>query len=540
MASPDPLPDVATFADRVLRRPLWPHQVEAVNSPAFVVTIAAARRTGKTVLAEVMAMHTAFANRGCKVLILSATLDSARRVTESIGAQLNASPLTRGAVSDDHATRVKLRNGAEIVSLPASQRQVRGYGSGVLLVILDEAGFMPGELWAAAHYCALDERAHGGRIVLCGTPWGPPEHFFRRSFEAGQDADPDHASYQWGHQVNPLLDHTYLARQRDRVSPAEYAAEVLGEWSDAVGALFPRALLDRQTADLVLPRLGELKLAARPIIGLDYGVSFDRSAAAVIYRLPGLAALNDAHEWRPAFVVLPYVWPRSTPLSDVVADVARADLTARFRYISTETSGVGAMPSQEVESTIRRHRVHPRTFNHLATTSAKKTAGFGVVLGLLEQGRLVLPRDPDLLRQLAGLRFEQGERGFTKISAESAVIHDDVADALMAGSLPYSHRGRVLCGLATLADPRRALPDSSVSDLDVPIVATGGGLRLLERPPLQSVHGPEVSLPDGAAVLPPGQRARRERAAPSPQILAARAAVREALHPNHDHEETSI
>jgi hypothetical protein len=142
--------NLATFAERVLRRPLWPHQLEAAAADRFITTIAAARRTGKTALVEMLAIHTAFANRGCRVLILSATQDAARRLTESIGQTLNGGRLTRGAVVDDFATRVRLANGPEIVSLPASQRQVRGYGAGVLLVILDEAGFMPGELWQAA------------------------------------------------------------------------------------------------------------------------------------------------------------------------------------------------------------------------------------------------------------------------------------------------------------------------------------------------------------------------------------------------------
>lgn len=78
--------DLAAFAERVLRRPLWPHQLEAARSGAFITTVAAARRTGKTVLAEAMAMHVAFSNRGSRVLILSATQDAARRLTESIGA----------------------------------------------------------------------------------------------------------------------------------------------------------------------------------------------------------------------------------------------------------------------------------------------------------------------------------------------------------------------------------------------------------------------------------------------------------------------
>jgi hypothetical protein len=146
----DPSSDIAAFSRRVLLRELWEHQLEAAASDRFITAVAAARRTGKMVLAETLAMHTAFSHRGCRVLVLSATQDAARRVTESIGQTLNASHLTRGAVVDDFATRIRLTNRGEIISLPASQRQVRGYGAGVLLVILDEAGFMPGELWQAA------------------------------------------------------------------------------------------------------------------------------------------------------------------------------------------------------------------------------------------------------------------------------------------------------------------------------------------------------------------------------------------------------
>jgi hypothetical protein len=105
---------------RVLGRELWPHQVEATRSSAFVTTVAAARRTGKTLLAERWRFTRPFSNRGCRILILSATQDGARRLTE-----------------------------------------MRGYGENVLLVILGEAGFMPPELRTAGHYTALDERANG-------------------------------------------------------------------------------------------------------------------------------------------------------------------------------------------------------------------------------------------------------------------------------------------------------------------------------------------------------------------------------------------
>jgi hypothetical protein len=81
--------NLAAFSRKVLGRELWPHQLEAARSTAFIVAIAAARRAGKTTLCEVLAIWTAFASAGCKVISLSATQDAARRLTESIGATLN-------------------------------------------------------------------------------------------------------------------------------------------------------------------------------------------------------------------------------------------------------------------------------------------------------------------------------------------------------------------------------------------------------------------------------------------------------------------
>jgi Terminase large subunit, T4likevirus-type, N-terminal len=492
----DPGTSVAAFAERVLHRPLWPHQKRLGESKAFIRTVAAARRTGKTDYAETGAMWTAFRERNVKVLILSATQDAARRLTESIGQRLNSNPLTRGAVVDDFATRIRLSNGSEIISLPASQRQVRGYGKGVRLVILDEAGFMPGELWAAAHYTALDERPHS-RILLLGTPWGPAEHFFRRAFLAGKDGDPDHFTVQWTFEANPRLDRAYLERQRDRVSPSEYAAEVLGEWSDAVGSLFPRELLDKHTADIIIPELDALRGPARGIVGVDWGVSFDRSAAVGIFRTP-VAALNPERPNSPCFVALPYVWRVKTPLHEVVDDVVAS--LAHFAYVAPEVNGVGAMPSTElkrraVQTREARRDKGKRSWSFVNTTAASKTAAYGLVLGLLERGQLVLPRHPALLRQLAGLRFSQGERGFMRIEAEDAAVHDDVADALMLAMLPRRPPGtkRVVCHMA-LAGSKRAVPDARAPELDCPVITTGGGLRLYAQPTLQSASDTNYSL----------------------------------------------
>jgi hypothetical protein len=251
----------------------------------------------------------------------------------------------------------------------------------------------------------------------------------------------------------------------------------------------------------MVPSLSELAGPARGIVGCDWGVSYDRSAAVAIFRLP-VAGLNADREPKPVFVALPYVWPQGAPLDRVVDGIVGA--APNFVAVSAEVNGVGAMPSQELA---RRARTsHPRTpfmWNFVPTTAASKTAGYGCVLSLLERGQLVLPRDPDLLRQLAGLKFEQRQRGF-HIEADDAATHDDVSDALYLAMLPHRppNAHRIVCRLAAMAGDSTT-PEQRTPALDSPVVQTGAGLRLYQRPALQGVLRRSQGLSLYAPQVPP-------------------------------------
>jgi hypothetical protein len=174
------------------------------------------------------------------------------------------------------------------------------------------------------------------------------------------------------------------------------------------------------------------------------------------------------------------------------------------------------------------------TWNFVATTNAKKTAGYGAMLGLAERGSLYWPCHPEFLRQLRGLRFEQGERGFTRIEAENPVIHDDVADAAMLAMLPHSPprgRGRIVCGLTALADPKRAVADAELPELAEDHVEAGSGVRFPRRVPLQSIEGRELWVPPEALVP------RRRRARLARLRMEDRDRVLAAIDPDHHDQE---
>jgi hypothetical protein len=68
------------------------------------------------------------------------------------------------------------------------------------------------------------------------------------------------------------------------------------------------------------------------------------------------------------------------------------------------------------------------------TDARRKESGFSAIKLLLQQGRLVLPRHPVLIRQLAALERTTSEAGNVRIAVPDKAGHDDLAMALMQAS----------------------------------------------------------------------------------------------------------
>jgi len=132
--------------------------------------------------------------------------------------------------------------------------------------------------------------------------------------------------------------------------------------------------------------------------------------------------------------------------------------------------------------------------NLCATTARKKTLGYGLLLSMLERGQLLLLRHADLMRQMAGLRFEQHSYGL-KIEAEEANVHDDICDALYLATFPYTGKRGVGTRLSRWADPEYAVSDAPVPPPTGETFTTPKGLRVWRKPPLQSLEGHGLTFP---------------------------------------------
>jgi hypothetical protein len=142
----------------------------------------------------------------------------------------------------------------------------------------------------------------------------------------------------------------------------------------------------------------------------------------------------------------------------------------RPRVIASERNGVGAMPTESLQAELRGRRISTNV-QPVWTDILRKMTGFGRVKMLLQSDRLVLPRHPELLKELRGLQFEQQAGGTLRIEVPSNLGHDDLAMAAMQA---------LSCVEVRHLRDGNGDPHGRAPDLDT--VATGAGVLVPRRP----------------------------------------------------------
>lgn len=458
--------DVGVFAEVLVGEPLWPHQLEVARSPARIRSVCSGRQAGKSRTLAVLGLHEAFTVPGSWTLVLSAGEQAARDLLAEVAA-LASSPLLAGSVVDESRSQVTLSTGSVVRSVPASTKQIRGQS--IDLLILDEACFIEEEIWRAARWTVIARP--GSRVVMASTPWGRRDGFFAVAWRAGESGESGHASFRWPSTVSPLVDGDLLEVWRRSSTDREWRAEVLAEWVDEAGAYFTADELEGSVAEY---RMIDPMEAAGQVVagGVDWGFARDANALALLGVLSDGDLNVGAHPDEVVFFVAHLeerFGMRYSDFIDRVVDVADRDRGGFYvRTLASETNGVGQMPTEQLVD-----RCSERGTGTLVapvhTDARRKESAFGAIKMLLQQGRLVLPRHPSLLRQLAALEFETTELGNVRIAVPERAGHDDLAMALAQAT-----------SCLRVGWPGRSREIHREGDGDV--LVTGAGTLIHERP----------------------------------------------------------
>lgn len=389
-------------------------QLDAMRLDCRQTVVVAPRQCGKSESLSLLALWWAFRQSNQLVMVVSASETAAVRLLGTIR-DFCTHPLLKDAVVDETMTRLVLSNGSRILSMPASEKAIRGWS--VDLLIVDEAAFIPDDILLSAALPTTTARPDA-RIVLSSTPWGDAGAFYTMAMTGFDKAVTHTQTFQWRLLDAPWITQATIETARNTLPPLRFRAEYEGEFVISGDAYFSREDILACTADYPLVTEGH----GMPVkCGLDWGRQQDAHAIAL------LGVADDYGVNGEPIVVVPYIETSRRPYAAQVDEVVRLARDWDME-VATETNGVGAYPSEEVQ---QRVGGWTRVVMQASTQKSKEDA-YGRLLARFQARRIVIPRDPELLRQLGGITATATGTGGLRIEARTEGLHDDIPDAMAA------------------------------------------------------------------------------------------------------------
>jgi len=167
--------DRAAFAHSVGLRSLDRWQEDLLRSSSDRVLLNCSRQSGKSTMSGVIALHRALYYPGSLVLCPAHAL---RQSQELFGKVLGfyrelGRPVAPQA---ERKLSLELENGSRIITLPGSEKTIRGF-SGAALLLVDEAARVDDGLYYAVRPMLA---VSGGSLMMLSTPFGKRGAFYEQ------------------------------------------------------------------------------------------------------------------------------------------------------------------------------------------------------------------------------------------------------------------------------------------------------------------------------------------------------------------------
>ncbi len=164
--------DRGSFAEKLGIVPdAW--QEDLLRSSSDRMLLNCCRQSGKSTMSGVIALHRALYHPGSLILCLAPALRQSQELFGKIAGFYRdlGRPV---APQGERKLSLELENGSRIVTLPGSEKTVRGF-SGAALLILDEASRVSDELYYAVRPMLA---VSGGALMMLTTPYGKRGVFY--------------------------------------------------------------------------------------------------------------------------------------------------------------------------------------------------------------------------------------------------------------------------------------------------------------------------------------------------------------------------
>jgi len=217
-----------------------------LRSTSDRVLLNCSRQSGKSTMTAVIALHRALYHPGSLILCLAPAL----RQSQELFAKVLGFYRDLGRPVSPQAERklsLELDNGSRIITLPGSERTIRGF-SGVGLLLIDEASRVDDALYHAVRPMLA---VSGGSLMMLTTPYGKRGIFFEE-WTGGHGWD----RYEVPARECPRISEEFLEEERRALPSWVYRQEYETSFEETEDGVFTTEMIDGAISPDVTPLFG--------------------------------------------------------------------------------------------------------------------------------------------------------------------------------------------------------------------------------------------------------------------------------------------
>lgn len=358
--------------------------------------IKARRQCGKSILAIYILIYSALKQK-CTSVVIEPTIAQSRRVYKQIVDCLEGS----GAIKSANAMllHIQFANGSEILFKSAEQREaLRGFTitKGGLLVI-DEAAYIQNDVYSIL-YPVVD--ANRCPILVISTPLFQSGEFYEL-YQRGLTDGGMIKSYDWSkYDTSRFLDNERLQYYKETLPPLKFLSEYLGQFITEGSYIF---------GDLNEAIKG---YSTKPSVfaAIDWGAGNDGDFTVVVM-MDEYGGVTKIEKYKDI---------------DAVEQIERIayllNSTKTLKQVMVEMNSIGRIYYENLR---RKTDINIKQFT---TTNQTKRNIIEQLVTAFQTGKISIPEDSELLRQLQHFAAEKTKTGYTYNGADG--VHDDYVIAL--------------------------------------------------------------------------------------------------------------
>jgi Terminase large subunit, T4likevirus-type, N-terminal len=237
--------DRVAFAEK-LGMSLDSWQERLLRSDAERVLLNCARQSGKSTMTAIIALHRALYHPGSLVLCLAPALRQSQELFAKVLGFYR--DLDRPVIPQaERKLSLELENNSRIVTLPGSEKTVRGF-SGAALLIVDEAARVDDGLYYAVRPMLA---VSGGALMMLSTPHGK-RGVFHEAWTGGEGWE----RYEVPAEECPRISPEFLEEEREALPSWVYRQEYECSFEETEDQVFTHEMVERALTPEVAPLFG--------------------------------------------------------------------------------------------------------------------------------------------------------------------------------------------------------------------------------------------------------------------------------------------